>query len=509
MNDLNICKNNAFGQFADDLQTQNSNNNILNDSNSDKFIKKVNCPDDVISILNDIKIKNVNKLIIGNLNINSFARKFDQFKTIIQNKLDIVVITETKLDNSYPPSQFSIDGFSKPYRLDRNKHGGGILIYIREDIPSKQLSKHNFTKDIEGIFVEINLRKTKWLLFGSYHPPKNSDQDYFEQVGLALDTYNDYDKFLLVGDFNAEDSEPCLKNFLYQYDAKNIVKQKTCFKSTDNPSCIDLFLTNSYRSFQNTCTVSTGLSDFHKMTITVLKSTFQKSKPKKIIYRDYRKFEENNFKTELKIKLKNKNIKDYETFENIFLTVLNKYAPCKKKVVRANNKPYMTKTLRKAIMRRSALESKYYKHSTPENNKAYRKQKNFCSKLYKKERRKYYSSLDIKKNTDNKKFWETIKPFFSDKGPNNQNITLVNNDSIISDDQDVAETFNTFFKNAVDSLHISENRFLLAPTESLTDPVEIAIKKFESHPSIFDIKDNINNSNSFFRKLMYLILNLN
>ena len=85
VNDLNICKN-AFGQFADDLQTQNSNNNFLNDSNSDKFIKKVNCPDDVISILIDIKIKNVNKLIIGNLNINSFARKFDQFKTKIQNK---------------------------------------------------------------------------------------------------------------------------------------------------------------------------------------------------------------------------------------------------------------------------------------------------------------------------------------------------------------------------------------------------------------------------------------
>ena len=152
-------------------------------------------------------------------------------------------------------------------------------------------------------------------------------------------------------------------------------------------------------------------------------------------------------------------------------------------------------------MRRSALESKYYKHSTPENNKAYRKQKTFCSKLYKKERRKYYSSLDIKKITDNKRFWETIKPFFSDKPPNNQNITLVNNDSIISDDQDVAETFNTFFKNAVDSLHISENRFLLTPTESLTDPVEIAIKKFESHPSIFDIKDNINNSKFNFSEV--------
>ena len=77
----------------------------------------------------------------------------------------------------------------------------------------------------------------------------------------------------------------------------------------------------------------------------------------------------------------------------------------------------------------------------------------------------------------------------------------MNNNSIISDDQDVAETLNTFCKNAVDSLDISENRLLLTATESLTDPVEIAIKKFESHPSIFDIKDNINNSKFNFSEV--------
>ena len=77
----------------------------------------------------------------------------------------------------------------------------------------------------------------------------------------------------------------------------------------------------------------------------------------------------------------------------------------------------------------------------------------------------------------------------------------MNNDSIISDDQDVVETSNTFFLNAVDSLHISENRFFLTNTESLTDAVEIAIKRFESHPSIFDIKGNINNSKFNFSEV--------
>ena len=120
------------------------------------------------SILREIRVKNVNRIIIGTLNINSLAPKFEQLKEVMGNHIDILTIQETKLDSSYPEGQFLIDGYSVPYRLDRDRHGGGVMIYVREDIPSKLLSQHNFTKPIEGIFVEINLRKTKLLFFGSY-----------------------------------------------------------------------------------------------------------------------------------------------------------------------------------------------------------------------------------------------------------------------------------------------------------------------------------------------------
>ena len=63
--------------------------------------------------------------------------------------------------------------------MDRNKQSGGVLIYMKESILSKQLYKHNFTTDIEGMFIEINLRKTKWLIFGIYHPPSDSHKEYF------------------------------------------------------------------------------------------------------------------------------------------------------------------------------------------------------------------------------------------------------------------------------------------------------------------------------------------
>ena len=111
-----------------------------------------------ISILRETRIKNRDIILIATLNVNSLPAKFEQMKVIIGNYIDIIVIQETKLDPSFSTEQFIINGYKKPYRLDRNRNGGGVIIYIREDIPSKVLQKHNFTKNIEGIFVEINFK---------------------------------------------------------------------------------------------------------------------------------------------------------------------------------------------------------------------------------------------------------------------------------------------------------------------------------------------------------------
>ena len=89
-------------------------------------------------------------------------------------------------------------------------------------------------------------------------------------------------------------------------------------------------------------------------------------------------------------------IDKYEKFEEEFLKVLNKHAPLKKKFIRANHAPYMTKNLRKAIMKCSQLENKYISNSAVKNMNKYKKHENFCSKLYKKERKMFCSQLDIK-----------------------------------------------------------------------------------------------------------------
>ena len=103
---------------------------------------------------------------------------------------------------------------------------------------------------------------------------------------------------MLVEDFNVEDSETCLPNFFFKINAKNIVSNYTCYKSVENPSCIDLVIMNCPLSFQNTMTI-TCLFDFHKMVITVVKTTSAKLFPNKVIHRDYKNFNRDKFKGEL------------------------------------------------------------------------------------------------------------------------------------------------------------------------------------------------------------------
>ena len=183
-------------------------------------------------------------------------------KFLLQGKVDILVLTETKLDNSFPTNQFLIEGYSKPFRL---------LVYIREVIPCKELKPHSFAEDIEGIFIEINLRKCKWLLFATYHPPSQCDKYFFDYLSRSLDIYSPLydDKFVLIGDFNAEELQDTLACFLNCHNASNLIRDKTCFKSLSNPSCTDLIITNKPGCFQNTIATSIGLSDYPKFVTTI------------------------------------------------------------------------------------------------------------------------------------------------------------------------------------------------------------------------------------------------
>ena len=148
-----------------------------------------------------------------------------------------------------------------------------------------------------------------------------------------------------------------------------------------------------------------------------------------------------------------------KNFQNVCLTSLNSFAPLKKKYVRANQASFMNKELKKAIMVRSKLRNKFLKSRSEEDRKAYNKQRNMSVKLLKKTKRNYFSNLNTKRVVDNKKFWKTVKLSFSDKSNNFDSITLAENDTIVSNDNEVKNIFNEYFRNLVEglNLHVLEN----------------------------------------------------
>ena len=87
-------------------------------------------------LLKNLRLKNLNKVIIGHININSLRNKFELLTEMVQDKVDLLMISETKLDSSFPNAQFYMKSFSEPYKLDRTSKGGGIILYVREDVPS-------------------------------------------------------------------------------------------------------------------------------------------------------------------------------------------------------------------------------------------------------------------------------------------------------------------------------------------------------------------------------------
>ena len=167
----------------------------------------------------------------------------------------------------------------------------------------------------------------------------------------------------MAGDFNAEVKHGKSQRFPRYLWFKNLVHEKTCNKSIENPSCIYLLLTNCNKSFQKTSVISSGISDFYKIIMTVMITTFPKTKPRQIVFRDYKYFDGTIYKEDLSLCLDANSHAhiNYREFQKLFLRVPDTHAPSKMKYVRDNEVPYVTKTLRKAIMTRSRLENKYQK----------------------------------------------------------------------------------------------------------------------------------------------------
>ena len=140
-------------------------------------------------------------------------------------------------------------------------------------------------------------------------------------MGKNIHKYSsNYDNFILLEDFNCEPSEQPLEDFCHIVSCRNLIKETTCFKNPQNPSCIDLILTNRSKSFQDSMVIETGLSDFHKMSLTAMKVFYKKQKPNIITYRSYKHFDNEAFLTDIQNHLSKE---PFQHLKEVFIISLN------------------------------------------------------------------------------------------------------------------------------------------------------------------------------------------
>ena len=211
---------------------------------------------------------------------------------------------------------------------------------------------------------------------------------------------NEYDNLLLAGDLNintlraTSDSSNHLSDLNDTFSLTNLVTDSTCFKSNKG-SLINLMLTNKPKSFYKSHSFVTGLSDCHKLIVSILRTSFQKLPPNFVMYRNQKNFHESNFLRDLDSRLiqgelyKNCGV-PYTKMSEIFSEVLNYHAPLKQKSVRGNHAPFMTRELSKAMMIKSKIKNSYVKWHSQENVVAYKKAKNKCNSLTIKAKSKFF-----------------------------------------------------------------------------------------------------------------------
>ena len=237
------------------------------------------------------------------------------------------------------------------------------------------------------------------------------------------------------------------------------------------------------------------------MIVTVMKTTFRKLPPKVIYYRDFRNFDNKNYRQAVLAASRNcigqSSDGNCDHFFSICSELLDWYAPRKKKFIRGNQAPFWNRELSKEVMKRTRLRKKFLKYKTIEYQEEYNKQRNYCVSLLRKTKRSYYENLNERNVTDTKNFWKTVKPYISNKNISNSKITLVENDTILTKDKKVAKELNDLFSTIVMNLGISRPNDFDPLSENIRDKTIQAIVKYRDHPSIVAIKNKCNRTPYF------------
>ena len=394
-------------------------------------------------------------------NVRSLIAHIDEFRLLIEeHQPDIFAVVETFCDCNIANFEVDINEYTL-YRKDRNRHGGGVGIYVKNCIP------HNIIEintSIETIWIEVKL--TKCYAIGCIYRPPSSSAQYHEYLLNVLEIINSkYPNFVVLGDFNYDSTPGNPHNDIVKIReiedtncCKQIVKSPTR-TTLMSQSTIDLIFTSNPHDHQQTVVLQTGCSDHY-----IVQTIMNLQKPTKHItkqYRSYRKFDLNNFNNDLYTELQElhthtgksaKNDVDFlwNKFINIFLTISNKHAPLKVSRIKAKQKHWFTPELKIAIKERDTMRKIAVEQNSKHHWSCYKKLRNSIANKLKLLKKQHFTTLLSKNNNSSQDTWRVLSPLF--KSNNTQMIEDIDtnrfNDYFSQVGEQLAKVFTTNeFKN--------------------------------------------------------------
>ena len=427
---------------------------------------------------------------------------------MLNNPLDILAINESKINESVSDDEISVSGFHL-IRKDRNRHGGGVLMYIRKTIPFSERNDLQTACSLEMLCVEISRPCSRPFLVTTWYRPPGSDArlfDDFENFLSRCDLENK--ELLLMGDLNCDVSKfppdahtRRLQFISCVYQLEQLINEPTRVTRT-SATLIDLIFTNKKENIVKSGVIHLGIS-YHSLIFAVRNFFTPKSRQNARYVRNFKNFNATDFLNDLS-QIPWENVAQYENpnscwqlWKSFYLQILDRHAPFRCMRIRANSLPWITPNIKNLMKARDFHKKKAVKFNSQVHWAKYKDTRNKVnSELYKAKKRYFFDKFeDCAQTKDPKQSWHHINHLLGRNFKSNNIPQLKIGDTIISDNLMIAEAFNDFFvsigpKLSAEIVHDARKAFdsinhniLLRKMKEQFGISNIELKLFESYLS--------------------------
>jgi exonuclease III len=400
---------------------------------------------------------------IVHLNIHFLYSKLDEIKILLSNQnVDFLCLCETFLNDSFSDSELHIDNY-RLFRKDRQSHGGGLLIYAKEELPCIHRQDLE-SSSVEAIWLEVKRPNSKPFLISNVYRPPSEKVSWLDEFSRILDNASVEEKeCIIIGDFNFDllNVGTGSKAWIQMMESANftqLVKDPTR-KTTVSATLIDHAFTNYPHNISNILVPSYSISDHYPVCITRKENSCNSKGPvhKSVSYRSMKHFEVNDFLDELSnqpwsiLDIFDDVNESVELFIDMFKTVLNKHAPQRKRRVKRINQPgWMNHDIADAIKMRNF----FHKQLDIVNYKLWRQN---VKRLILESKRRFYQET-INSNKHNPKLlWSSINTLSGARPKVQTQYINDENDVPITIPSTAANVFNDHFASVFQTFRCDSN----------------------------------------------------